>query len=79
MSNLNQRTTVYLNPYVKKFIQHKAITEGRSLSAVINEQFADMVEDLDDMKEIEKRRSEPAVPFEVALQELGLTYEQLRN
>lgn len=79
MSNLNQKTTIYLNPYVKKFIQHKAIAEGRSLSAVINEQFADMVEDLDDIKEVEKRRNEPTAPFEVILQELGLTYEQLRS
>jgi hypothetical protein len=79
MSELSEKTTIYLNPYVKKFIQHKAIAESRSVSDVINEQFADMVEDLDDIKEIEKRRGEPTVPFEVVLNELGLTYDQLRG
>lgn len=79
MSNLSEKTTIYLNPYVKKFLQHKAIAEGRSLSDVINEQFADMLEDLSDIKQIEKRRDEQAIPFETVLKELGLTYDQLRS
>lgn len=79
MSNLSQKTTIYLEPSVKKFLQHKAIAESRSLSEVINEQFADMLEDLLDIKEIEKRRGEQAIPFEEALKELGLTYDQLRD
>ncbi len=79
MSRLSEKTTVYLSPYVKKFIQHKAVAEGRSVSDIINEQFADMVEDIEDIKEIVKRRGEPTVPFEQVLQELGLTYEQLRG
>jgi len=79
MSQLSEKTTIYLNPYVKKFIQHKAVAEGRSVSDIVNEQFADMVEDIEDIKEIEKRRGEPTVPFEQVLQELGLTYEQLRS
>lgn len=79
MSQLSEKTTIYLNPQVKKFLQHKAIAEGRSVSDVINDSFADMLEDLADIKEIEKRRGKETVPFEVILQELGLTYEQLRN
>jgi len=79
MSRLSEKTTVYLNPYVKKFIQHKAVAEGRSVSEIINDLFADMAEDLEDIKEIENRRGEPAVPFEVVLQKLGLSYEQLRG
>lgn len=79
MSKLSEKTTVYLEPSVKKFLQHKAIAENRSLSEVINAQFADMLEDLYDIKEIEARRCEETVPFEVVLQELGLTYEQLRS
>lgn len=79
MSNLTQKTTIYLEPNVKKFLQHKAIAENRSLSDVINEQFADMLEDLSDIKEVEKRRGEETVPFETVLQELGLTYDQLRS
>jgi hypothetical protein len=78
MSNLSQKTTIYLNPYVKKFIQHKAVAEGRSVSEIINENFEDMLEDLDDIKEVEKRQSEPSIPFEEVLKELGLTHDNFR-
>jgi hypothetical protein len=79
MSNLSDKTTIYLNHTVKKFLQHKAITEDRSVSEIINEEFADMLEDLEDLKEVEKRKNEPSVPFEVVLKELGLTYDDLRH
>lgn len=79
MSKLSEKTTIYLNPYVKKFVQHKAVAEGRSVSEIINDYFADLAEDLEDIKEIEKRRDEPAAPFETVLQELGLTYDHLRG
>jgi len=79
MTKLSERTTIYLNPYVKKFIQHKAVAESRSVSEVINDYFADMLEDLDDLKEINKRKGEPTVPFEVVLRDLGLTYADLRG
>lgn len=79
MSNLSDKTTIYLNPSVKRFLQHKAVAERRSVSEIINEEFADMLEDLEDIKEIEERRKEPSVPFETVLQELGLTYDDLRS
>lgn len=79
MSQLSEKTTIYLSPYVKKFIQHKAVAEARSVSEIINENFEDMLEDLNDIKEVEKRRGEPSVPFEEVLKELGLTYDDLRN
>jgi len=79
MSQLSEKTTIYLNPQVKKFLQHKAVAEGRSVSDIVNDSFADMLEDLEDIKEIEMRRGEETVPFETVLRELGLTYEQLRS
>jgi hypothetical protein len=79
MSNLSAKTTIYLDPNVKKFIRHKAVAEDRSLSDIINDQFAEMLEDLDDIKEIKNRRGEPSIPFEDVLKDLGITYEQLRN
>jgi hypothetical protein len=79
MSNLSAKTTIYLDPMVKKFLKHKAVAESRSLSDVINDQFADMIEDLSDIKEIEKRRGEQAVSFEEVLADLGLTYDQIRS
>ncbi len=79
MSNLSDKTTIYLNPSVKRFLQHKAVTERRSVSEIINEEFADMLDDLDDLKEIDNRRNEDVVPFEAVLNELGLTYDDLQN
>jgi hypothetical protein len=79
MSQLSAKTTIYLDPSVKKFVQHKAIAEGRSVSEIINDYFTDMMEDLDDIREIEKRRNEPTIPFERVLQDLGLSYEDLRG
>lgn len=79
MSNLTEKTTIYLDPTVKKFVQHKAVAEGRSVSDVVNDYFADMMEDLEDIKEIHKRRNESTVPFEVVLRDLGLTYDDLRG
>ncbi|MCU0667234.1 MAG: DUF6290 family protein [Patescibacteria group bacterium] len=79
MTTLSDKTTIYLDPKVKKFLKHKAIAEGRSVSDLINEQFADMLEDLYDIKEVEKRRNEDTVSFEDVLKDLGLTYEQIRS
>ena len=79
MCDLSAKTTIYLNPKVKKFIQHKAIAEDRSVSDIINDLFADMLEDLDDIKTIEARRSEASISFEDALKELGIEYDQLRS
>lgn len=79
MSKLSEKTTIYLNPYVKKFIQHKAVAEGQSVSEIVNDYFADMLEDLEDIKEIEKRRKEPTVSFEDVLKDSGLTYADLQD
>ena len=79
MSNLTEKTTIYLNPYVKKFIQHKAIADNASISQTVNDYFADMAEDLDDVAVIKKRRKEPTTTFENALANLGLDYEDLRD
>ena len=79
MSNLSEKTTIYLNPNVKRFIQHKAVAESRSVSDIINDSFEDMLEDLEDIKEIKNRRGEPTVPFEEVLKDLGLTYDDLRS
>jgi hypothetical protein len=79
MSTLSERTTIYLDPKVKKFLKHKAIAEGRSVSDLVNEQFADMLEGLYDLKEVEKRRNKDTVSFEDVLKDLGLTYDQIRS
>ena len=50
MSKLSAKTTAYLDPKVKKFIQYKAISENTSVSDIINDYFEDMLEDLSDIK-----------------------------
>ncbi len=79
MTTLSDKTTVYLNPTVKKFIQHKAVAEDRSVSEIINDYFADMLEDLEDIKEIRRRRGETTASFDEVLEDLGLTYDDLRS
>lgn len=79
MSNLSAKTTIYLEPSVKKFLKHKAVAESRSLSDVINEQFADMLEDLHDIKTVESRKNDDTVPFDEVLEGLGLTYADLQD
>jgi len=79
MSDLTAKTTIYLDPLVKRFIQHKAIEEDRSVSDVVNDYFADMLEDLEDAKEVIKRRGEPTVSFEKVLSDMGLTYADLQD
>ncbi|MCA9301457.1 CopG family transcriptional regulator [Candidatus Nomurabacteria bacterium] len=79
MSKLADRTTVYLDPVVKKFLQHKAIAEGGSVSEIINDHFADMLEDLEDIQEIKDARSEPRQSFDSLMSDLGLNYNDLRD
>ena len=45
MTNLTEKTTIYLTPRTKKFILHKAVSEGRSASNIINDTLEDMLED----------------------------------
>lgn len=77
MTTLSDKTTVYLNPLVKTFLQHKAVEQKMSVSEIINDHFADLVDDLEDLKVIEKRRLEPTVSFDDLLKDLGLSYHRL--
>jgi cation transport regulator ChaB len=58
MSKLTEKTTIYLNPYVKKFIQLTSIQENKSMSEVINEQMADLLQDLEDAHELSSRKED---------------------
>lgn len=79
MTTLSDKTTVYLNPLVKTFLQHKAVEQKMSVSEIINDHFADLVDDLGDIKVVEKRRTEPTVSFDKVLKDLGLNYHDLRS
>lgn len=77
MSQLNEKTTIYLNPYVKKYIQHKAIEENSSISSIINDIFAKKIAKLNLKTELAERRNEPTMSFEAMLAEMGLSYDDL--
>ncbi len=38
MASLSERTTAYLNPYIKNYLQHEAVEQGKSISELINDQ-----------------------------------------
>ncbi len=79
MSQSNEKTTIYLNPYVKKYIQHKAVEENTSISSIINNMFAKKLSTLDEKAELAARHKEPTVAFDKVLAEMGLSYEDLRD
>lgn len=77
--NASSKTTIYLDPRVKKFLQHKSIEENTSMSEIINSYFADMLLDLEDINTIKQRRNEESISFDETLASIGLTYDDLRN
>lgn len=79
MSKLSDKTTIYLDPGVKKSVRYYALRDERSLSAIINDKLVDYLEDMTDGVEVEKRRNEPAIPFEQVVRELGLDIDEIRN
>jgi hypothetical protein len=70
MSNLSEKTTLYLNPYVKKFLQLRALQENRSISELVNNEFADLLEDFEDLKEVQRRKNESFIEWEIVKKEL---------
>lgn len=75
----NDKTTIYLNPVVKKFLQHKAIEEDTSISDLINERIEEEMAGEKFRKLIDQAKKEPTLSFEEALKECGLTYADLRD
>lgn len=64
MATLTERTTVYLNPYVKKYLQHEAVEQNKSISELINNQLAELLEDAEDVATLNKRQTEPTIAWD---------------
>ncbi len=79
MSTTSDKTTIYLNPVVKKFLQHKAVEEDTSISDLINERIEEEMAEKKLQKLVAKARKEPTLSFEEAMKECGLTYADLRD
>lgn len=59
MTKLTDKTTLYLDPRVKKSAQYYALRDDRSLSDIVNEQLQEYIEDLADSAEVAKRMESP--------------------
>ncbi len=70
MGKLSEKTTVYLSPQIKRFLKLRAVQQNKSISALINGQLAAHLEEFEDLKEIERRRNEPVIEWEVVKKEL---------
>ncbi len=74
-----EKTTLYLQPAVKKFLQHKAVEENSSMSEIVNDMVEDMLDSIWLAKNKKRIMAEGTVTFEEALAEAGLTYDDLRG
>jgi len=76
---MTDKTTIYLSPMTKRFLQHKAIEENTSISALINAKIEEEMDEIGLLKELTDRRNEPTISFDEVLGELGLAYNDLQN
>lgn len=65
MSKLSEKTTIYLEPHVKKFLQLLAVRRSKALSELINNHFADQ------MSEFEKRAAQSSLADDWKFIKLG--------
>src|SRR5471030_472096 len=81
MKALNEKTTVYLDPKIKKSVQYYALRDDSSLSAVINEKLIEYLEDMADIASLEEARisDDEYVPFEKLVDDLGLDFNEIRS
>ena len=75
----NEKTTIYLDPKVKKNVQYYALRDDRSLSDIINQKLFEYLEDMADLVAIEETKDESTVPFKQVVKELGLDLNDIRH
>ena len=80
MSNqTTEKTTLYLQPAVKKYLQYKAVEENTSMSEIVNDMIEDMLDSMWLAKNRERIHSEPTYTFDEVLEDLGMTRESLQR
>lgn len=76
----NEKTTVYLDPKVKKSVQYYALRDNSSLSQIINDRLAEYLEDQADIATLSERENNAEfVPLSTVLEEFGLNEKDLQN
>jgi predicted DNA-binding protein len=81
MKTINEKTTIYLDPKVKKSVQYYALRNASSLSAIINERLFEYLEDMADISALEEARKskDEYEPMEKFVSELGLDFDEIRS
>jgi predicted DNA-binding protein len=77
----NEKTTIYLDPKIKKSVQYYALRDDRSLSALINERLVEYLEDMADITALQDARNskDEFVIFEKFVEDLGLNVDEIRS
>ena len=81
MKTANEKTTIYLDPKIKKSVQFYALRDDQSLSAIINERLFTYLEDMADITALDEARKsdDDYLPLEKAIEELGLNFDEIRS
>ncbi len=81
MKSTNEKTTIYLDPKIKRSVQYYALRDDRSLSAVINEKLFEYLEDKADSATLDEARKSDSdyQTFEKVVEELGLNFDEIRS
>ncbi|HEX9153247.1 MAG TPA: hypothetical protein VF809_00320 [Candidatus Saccharimonadales bacterium] len=79
MSITNEKTTLYIDPRIKRGVQFYALRDKRSLSDIVNEKLFEYLEDMADCAVIEARKGEPTTPFEEVAKGFGFTLDDVRD
>lgn len=71
MSELTQRTTIYLMPELHRALRLKSVETSQSVSEIINNavQLA-LAEDAEDLAAFDERKKEPEISFETFVKDL---------
>ena len=71
MTDLNKRTTIYLEPNLHKALRLKAVAISRSVSEIVNSAVRlTLSEDAEDISAFEERDREPLISYEEMLKRL---------
>jgi len=73
-SRLTQRTTIYLEPYVKKFLQLRALQQSKSISKIVNENFEFLMKKFENSSESKNHPS--MAEWEIVKRELDKKTQQ---
>lgn len=83
MSQLTDKTTIYLDARIKKSAQYYALRDNLSLSQIINDQLVEYLEDMADVVAVDEARAEikqvGTIPFEQVVKDLGLDINEIRR